>query len=339
MELITPVNNFDSIHEMLMSSLTGKALMAAVRLKVFDALEGGAVSCRELSARLGTVEARTEPLLDLLAAMGLLERTGAAYANAPSAREFLVSSAPLYQGMTLELTSAFIDEVEGDIGRLLAGGSVGGNAIARDWSGEEIMEGTAQDAMGTAVYRVVDVVAGLDGFDRFKAMCDIGGNHGLFTMGVLDRNPSMTGVIMDLPPVAERAGARCRNAGYGERIEARPFNFLADRLPDSAFDLVLTSHFLYVVKSDLSGSARRIADSLRPGGWFVSHHYAGRTGQQGGAASHAQELLTRLSGYPSHFIEREELEEALSDAGFAEVAFHPVGPDRKGLITVGRKPA
>lgn len=337
MELVKPVNNFDPIHGMLMSSVTGKAVMAAVRLKVFDALAEGALTPGELAAHLGTVEQRTAALLDLLVALELLERVGPAYANTPSAREFLVSSAPLFQGMTMELTTAFSKAVEDDIAGLLAGGTVDDEISAGDWSGEEAMEGTARDAMATALHRVVEVVAGLDGFDRFQTMCDIGGNHGLFTMSVLDRNPAMTGVIFDQPAVAEQANAQCRAAGYDGRIEAREFDFRSDELPEAAFDLALTSHVLYVVKSDLPAALARIAGGLKPGGWFVSHHYAGRLDGEVSTQANALELMTRLAGYPSHFVERDELEAALSGAGFTEVLFQAMGPDRMGLITAARK--
>lgn len=338
MELVKPVNNFDPIHGLIMRSLTAKAVMAALELKVFDALEEESATAPALAGRLGLVPERVEALLDLLTAQGLLERDGDTYATLPPTREFLVSTSPLYQGLSMALTMDFTAEVENNVAGLLAGEKLEEKSRAEDWSGEEVMEGTAQDARGTALWAVVDTVAALPGFDRFEAMCDIGGNHGLFTMGVLSRNPAMTGTILDLPAVADQARERCREAGFAGRIETRGFDFHTDPLPEAAFDLVLTSHVLYMFKRDLATAAARIGAGLRPGGWFVSHHYAGRLEGDKADKGTALELLTRLAGYPSHFIEKEELAEALAGAGFTDIVSSPVAPGRLGLITTARKP-
>jgi len=83
----------------------------------------------------------------------------------------------------------------------------------------------------------------------------------------------------------------------------------------------------------------RIARGLKSGGWFVSHHYAGRKAGHDLLTTSSLELLTRLCGYPSHFVEQDELDEALAQAGFADIRHHPVSRDGLGLVTVARKVA
>jgi len=338
MAFTKPRNSFETMHGFLMRSISPKALMAAVELKVFDELESGPSSAGDLATRLGAVAERLETVLDILVAAGALEKEGDRYANTPMAAEFLVTASPLYQGLGMRLTMDFMSTVEDNIAELVTGGTVDRDKADDGWGAEDVMEGTAQDAMGSALFPVVETIAGLPGFGDFRHMCDIGGNHGAFTMGVLDRNEAMRGTIFDLPAVAVQAQARCDAHGYGDRIKAVGFDFRQDDLPRGEFDLALTSHVLYAFKDDIGKAVFRIAEGLRPGGWFVSHHYAGRTENIDPLTTASLELLTRLCGYSSHFVERDELEDALAGAGFADIRFQPAMPGGLGLITTARNP-
>ena len=337
MKLVKPENDFEPVHAMVIQSISAKAVLAAVELKVFDML-GEERSLEVLAKSLGLVSERLESMLDILVAVKLLEKHGDQYINTPVAMEFLVSSEPLYQGLSIQLTMQFISSIENSISELVAGGDVDRDTVDEKWGAADVMDGTAQDALGSGLLPVIEVVTGLPGFNDFRTMCDIGGNHGSYLMGVLDQNDDMNGVLFDLPPVAEQAQARCNALGYEGRITTTGLDFRSDNLPVSGFDLALTSHFLYVFKDDLTTVLKRIAESLRPGGWFVSHHYAGDGGNKDRLTSASLELLTRLCGYPSHFIEREELVDALSGAGFEDVRFQPVSPTGFGLITVAQWP-
>lgn len=336
MRKLSVKNDFEPVHSMVMRSISTKAVMAAVELKLFDAMETP-VSLAELADTLGLVADRLEPVLDILVSVGMVEHRDGRYENSGLASEYLVSSAPLYQGLSMQLTMQFVATVEDSIAGLVAGEEIDRTETDNRWGVDDVMEGTAQDAVGSGLGPVVDVVAALPGFDGFRTMCDIGGNHGEYTMGVLDRNEEMRGTIFDLPHVAKQSRARCEKLGYGGRIGTEGLDFREGSLPESAFDLAMTSHVLYGFKDDLNAALGRIAHGLKQGGWFVSHHYAGRRNGHDPLTTASLELLTRLCGYPSHFVEREDLVEALTRNGFADIRHHPVSENGLGLITVARK--
>lgn len=200
-----------------------------------------------------------------------------------------------------------------------------------------MMDGTAQHAMAGGLQAVIECVTGLPGFDDFRAMCDIGGSHGLFTMGLLARNEAMRGTIYDFPSVAEQSAERCREMGFGDRVTTQGVDLNEATLPEARFDLALASHILYPFKADLHGIIGKIAHAVKPGGWFVSHHSFGWNEPGGRLEKAALELTTRLAGYQSHFIEKDELAEALSANGFETPSFHPVSARRMHLVTVARK--
>jgi len=337
MLVVKPRTDFEPVHALLMESLSAKAVMSAVELKMFDYLEGREVEVSELADEMKLIPERLEPVLDILVAADLLVKNGGGYGNAPVASEFLVSHAPLYQGDSMALTMRFNATVEDSIATMLAGGEGDRAGTDEGWGMAEIMEGTAQDAKGGALSHVVDFVTELPGFDGFRSMCDIGGNHGMYTIGVLERNSGMNGVIYDLPHVVEQTGLRCEELGFSDRVTTQAMDFKEGRLPAETYDLALTSHVLYAFEDDLNGALKRIAEGLKPGGWFVSHHYAGRNREGRELTKASLELLTRLCGYHSHFIEQEELTVALESAGFGDIRFQPVSSGGLGLMTAARK--
>lgn len=332
-----PQNNFEPIHDMLMQSFTAKAIMSAMELKIFDMLDGSARKSSEIADALEARIERVESLLNVLVAAQLVVQENGGYRNTPRASEFLVSSAPLYQGSNMRLTMHFNAMVEDDIAELVLGGEVNVRETATDWGGDEGMKGTAQNAMVGPLSPVIDFTASLPGFADFKVMGDIGGNHGLFTMGVLERNKDMHGVIFDLPLVAEKSQARCDEFGFGDRITTQGMDFKKDHLPAGEFDLILTSHVLYIFEENLAGALERIAEGLKPGGWYVSQHYSGdaKPGYEMSKAS--LELLTHLCGYSSHFIEQDELTGILETLGFEDIRCQPVSDTNRGLMVAARK--
>ena len=336
MQFIKPENSFRTVNDLILGGLSAKAVEAAVEARVFDAMEDAPLSAEVLAGRLGLVEDRLEALLDVLEAGGIIRKEQGGYANTPLSREFLVSTSPLYQGMSIRLNIRFCDSVKDSLGDFLAGKEVSCQGDGA-WSAEESIEGMAQYAMGSGVVPVAEFVSALPGFEDFRAMCDIGGNHGLYTMAVLDRNGGLHGSVCDLPPVAQQLRERCERLGFGDRIEPVGMDFRTDGLPAGPYDLVLTSHILYAFRDDMAATLRRIAERIRPGGWFVSHHCARDGREENRMGSALLELETRLCGYPSHFIEREELEAALAEAGFGDFRFRPVSSADFGLMGAARK--
>jgi len=332
-----PKADFMPLNNMMMEAVAPKAVMAAVDLKLFDRLSGRTVEPALLAEEAGLVADRLQPVLNILAALGLVSRNGNGYANTPVAEEFLVSGSPLYQGDYMAVTMGFSASIERSIAELLAGAEADREGTDRGWSMERMMDGTAQNALWGGAMAVADVAASLPDFKAFRKMCDIGGNHGLYTLGVLDRNPSLTGTVFDLPSVAEQAAKRFERLGYGGRANAVGMDFREEALPEAEFDLVVTSHVLYAFRDDLTGALRKIADGLKSGGWFISHHYCGSDAPDNALRQACLETVTRLAGYPSHFIGREELGAALADAGFDTPEFHPVQGRDMSLITSARK--
>jgi len=336
MIIVKPENDFGPVRKALMESISPKVIMGAVELKLFDHLSNDGMTACDLAEVKGLVADRLEPVLDVLVASELLEFKEGVYGNTPLATEYLVSTSPLYQGGAMHLTSRFNAMVEDSILELLAGGDMQRQTTDDEWGASDAIEGTAQDAMSSGLAPVVDCISRLPGFDGFTSMCDIGGNHGLYTLGVLERNPMMKGVIYDLPHVLALAQSRCDTLGFGERVSTVRFDLREDRLPESQYDVAVMSHILYAMKHDLPSAVEKIAETLKPGGWFVSHHCARYESPGDLKAKASLESMTRLCGYPSHFIEKGELSEALRLYGFEDIRCENVSQNGLGLIVAAQ---
>ncbi|MGE4506454.1 MAG: methyltransferase [Desulfovibrionaceae bacterium] len=330
-----PKSDFTFMERMMMQPLAFGALLHGVEIGVYDLLERAPGPPEEVARELGLEPRATESLLRLLAAAGVVEERGGAFANLPPASEYLVRSSPFFQGGSLGMHAAFVRMVLEDLPALLKGEARHKEEVDEGWA-ERGMEGSAQHAMAGTLQDTTDFIAALPGFGGMRRMCDLGGNHGEFSMAVLDRNPAMEGEIADLLHVADAAKRRIARRGYDGRIAVRGFDLAADALPEGRYDLVLASHVLYGFRDELPRVLAMVHASLRPGGWFVAQHSNPESGLEPDYAA-AVECITRLTGYKSHYIAREELGGALAGAGFGDLRSATAGQRAGGLLVAARR--
>lgn len=327
---LTPVENI------LMDAVTTQAVIDAVRMKLFDHLDKNPMDAHGLARAMELKPEPLEALLDLLAHRELLAVDGKSYANTAMTGEYLVSTSPLYQGKAIELQHKHNDSLRQGIAALLRGETDKRKQTDELWAETDMMEGTLQHALNGQLQLAVEFMSSLPGFQSLRTMADIGGNHGHYSMELIERNPNLKSTILDLPHVAEAAAKRCQSLGVEDRIACESFDLREDKLPGESYDLVFTSHILYGCKKELETFLRNVHESLRPGGYFASHHFA----PEGGACEHYKrnvELLTRLVGYETHFLPREVLERTLRSVGFGDFNHTFTGSDGQTLLLVARK--
>lgn len=100
-----------------------------------------------------------------------------------------------------------------------------------------------------------------------RAMLDVGGNHGYFSVALCRRHPQLTATILDLPEAVRHAAPLLASEGMGDRVQHRVGDVLTEDLGTDAYDLVFMSavvhHFDDTTNRQLM---QRIARALRPGG-------------------------------------------------------------------------
>ncbi|NDV25187.1 methyltransferase [Desulfovibrio sp. JC010] len=311
-----PEQDFSPVHGLIIRGVTSQAIIEAVKFKLFDALEMKPATAKELAEYFEFDELKLRAMLDLLQACDLVQSADGLFSNTHLSTEYLVSSSPLYQGLAMGLTMDFCAAVNRDMGDLLKGKANKRDESDSNWGAAEAMEGTAQESLSSGLHETIYAISNLPGFEDFRLMGDLGGNHGNYTMSLLARNPKMDGMILDLPHVVPLAEERCREKGYGGRISAVGLDMREDELPQKDFDLIFASHVLYACQGNMKPLLEKIARSIRSGGWFCANHYA-KTGSPMSTQTIASlEVITTFAGYFSHFIEPDVLESELRDCGF-----------------------
>ncbi|MFW5497677.1 MULTISPECIES: methyltransferase [unclassified Maridesulfovibrio] len=328
-----PEQDFSPVHSLIIRSVSSQVVMEAVNFKLFDTLEMKPASLKELADYFEFDEMKLGSLLDLLESYDLVRKHDGHYSNTYLATEYLVSTSPLYQGLAMGLTMDFCTGVIRDMGELLKGNKSQRDDSDKKWAATDAMEGTAQESLSGGLHATVDAISQLPGFDDFRLMGDLGGNHGNYTMSVIARNPHLNGVILDLPHVVPLAEQRCRDNGFGDRVKGVAVDMREEELPLLDFDLIFASHVLYACRGNLKPVLEKVARSLRSGGWFCANHYA-KTGSPMSTQTIASlEVITTFAGYFSHFIEPDILERELKECGFGN--FRRTWSDSgKGIILV-----
>jgi 2-polyprenyl-3-methyl-5-hydroxy-6-metoxy-1,4-benzoquinol methylase len=246
--------------------LLARTIMEGSRLGVFEALEAGPLTAKEIAARCGGEERATAKLLNALAGCEYLSFEGGRYALAPKTRKWLLPDAaqPLHDKMLFQfLEWDFIK----DIGEFVRTGKpldIHATMAREDWGLYQRGMRSAAASWAPEVAKRTPVPKGA------RDMLDIGGSHGLLSVAICRRHPGLRSVILDLPEAVEHAAPLLAQEGMGDRVTHRPGNVLTDNLGTEAWDVIfvasLVHHFDDAINRML---AKKIAKALRPGGVFV----------------------------------------------------------------------
>jgi hypothetical protein len=98
-------------------------------------------------------------------------------------------------------------------------------------------------AMATFAPQTAAAVAAAYDFSAFGTVADLGGGNGALLIGILKANPGLSGIVFDLPRVAERAKANVDAAGLANRCKVIGGSFF-ERVPRGA-DAYLLKHVIH----------------------------------------------------------------------------------------------
>ena len=247
--------------------LLAQALMVATKVGVFEALAAAPLTPGEVAARCGTDERATAKLLGVLEATGYT-RTAAEgrYALTNDARRWLLegSAHSLHDNVLFR----FVEwEWIGRLERFVVTGEP--LDIHAEMSGEQwnLYQRAMRSLAGSLAREVVlrtPVPRGA------RAMLDVGGSHGFFSVALCRRHPALRAEILDLPEAIAEAAPMLEREGLGGRVAHRAGDALTEDLGTEAFDLVFISSLLHHFEPAQSQDVvRRAARALRPGGVLV----------------------------------------------------------------------
>jgi predicted O-methyltransferase YrrM len=306
-----------------------RILLTGVELNIFDLLNKTSLAAQEISDKLHTDLRATTILLDALAAMGLLVKIDEAYQCSPPLSPYLSYDSPrsilpmiLHASHLWDRWTHLTDIVKGE-----AKSGADGDAF---FSGDELKAfiGAMHAVSGP---RAGDVIKGIT-HDQSKALLDLGGASGTYTIAFLKSSPAMKATLFDLPEVIELARERLEKEGMLDRITLAGGNYLRDEIPPG-HDLAFLSAVIHsnspVQNQDLY---KKVFLSLIPGGRIIIRDQvmeADRTHPESGAIFAVNMLVATEGGRTYTF---DEIKEGLSSAGFNGIRLLDNSDSRNAIV-------
>jgi SAM-dependent methyltransferase len=241
------------------------ALMAAVELGLFTKIANGADSEPELIAALGIEPLNAERIVVACIGLGLVERDGDRLRNAPDVARFLVEGERGYAGEWMLFTrpdwndwGRLAEHLRRPGPPLMENKAVAGITVDE---ARRYHRGTYSIGMGAGrlFLRQVDLAG------RRRIM-DIGGGSGAYCIAACREYPSLTAVVLDLPPVVEVTREFIEENGMAGRIEAVACDFNRDPFPADADVAIMASNLPMYGRDAIAAVVKKAHDALLPGG-------------------------------------------------------------------------
>jgi hypothetical protein len=247
-----------------------KALMSAVRLRVFDALAAGPLELQGLIQRVGLNPRGARDFFDALVSLGFLTRTDNVYVNSDCSAKYLCSTQATYLGDMMDLAETRLYPVWGKLTEALRTGQPQNESqqvpdyysnLTQDSDRLQVFL-RAMSAQSMESARQIAATFPWRNYERFA---DLGAAEGHLAVELVTRHPHLHGWCFELPPVRPYFENYIKRFGMGDRLKFHAGDFFQDALPEA--DVLIMGHVLH--NWDLSQKqilVERSYDALAPGG-------------------------------------------------------------------------
>ena len=225
-----------------------QSIYAAAKLGIADLLKDGAKNCEELATATGTKARSLYRVMRALAQVGVFaEKQEGSFSLTPLSA-CLQSDIP---GSVRALAILFGEEQYKAWGNILHSVRTGessfehlfGMPVFEYYAKNPEAEKTFNAAMTSGSDAEKAAVTQTYDFSTIRKLVDIGGGHGSFISSILKANPTLQGVLFDLPSVVEGAPNVISAEGVADRCEIVGGSFY-ESVPSGA-DAYILKHVLH----------------------------------------------------------------------------------------------
>jgi ubiquinone/menaquinone biosynthesis C-methylase UbiE len=241
-----------------------RAVMAATRLGVVDALAERPDDAAGLARRLGFDERGLDALLDALVVLDYARRRrGGSYTLTRQARRWLAAdSDAAIASWVGDFTYDAWDHM-GELERVLEGGEPVG---LHDRDPDDPYWERYQRALYEMASMSADLVARALRLSDPKRLLDLAGGHGRYAEALVRRRPGLHATVAELEGAARPGRKRIERAGLSDRIEYLEGDLFESDL-GTGYDVVTAHSVLHNLTPDRCVALlRRAHDAVAPGG-------------------------------------------------------------------------
>jgi hypothetical protein len=221
-----------SILKWLMGVPVAQSIYVAAKIGIADALANGPKTCEDLGRSAGMDPAALYRVLRMLTSIGLFtESTGRCFNLTPMGRYLQSGQAGSLRDLAILIGESWHLQPWTDLLRTVRTGEP---AFER-WHGMSFFQHLSQNPEHALIFdRAMDIVARSSAstaatacdLERAKTVVDVGGGRGALLGSLLNRYPSLNGVLFDLPGVIAGVQHEFESQGLSGRCTSVPGDFL-----------------------------------------------------------------------------------------------------------------
>ncbi len=255
-------------------------LFASVELGIFTLIGEDGKLPDELTGSLDMGREELSRFLYALSTIGLIMKQGDRYCNTLVSNRYLVSGKPEYLGASILWRKELSQNWKALVPSLKSGGRIGfgtgcGEVVEDlDMRMNRITRYT--DAMAScAKVKAREMMSLFEGLDISGVMLDIGAGSGALASVFLNRFPSLTACLVDLPEVLEISKKRMQEAGFAARTSFVSANVLeAWPLGEARYDVIMLSNIVHAFsEAELPHLIAQATAHLKQEGLLIIHDF------------------------------------------------------------------
>ncbi len=309
-------------------------LHVANALDVFTKLAEGPATAQEIAEQCQADPRGVEMILIGCVGLGLLEKEGERFRNAPIADTYLVKGRPRYQG---GIVSMFADWVQ-PWTRLKEAVITGRPVVEKQHDHGE--EATRTYIYGM-LYRGIpqaELLAREVPLTGRKRLLDVGGGPGIFSIIFARENPGLKADVLDLPQTLKVTREIIANWQAQDSVSTVEGNYLEDEF-GSGYDVVLLSSMINqegpeVIREIL----RKSYDAMESGGLLLVQEQFLNTEKTGPLLPLLIGLNQLIHTPAGRAYSAKEVADMAAEVGFKDLSFRPLPEPSPFTLITGVKP-
>ncbi len=304
-------------------------LHAGIKLGLFSRIEAGDATPEEIAGGLGSDVRGVTVLLNALAAMGLIVKTGSRYANSSSSRSFLVKESPKYIGYMLMHHHHLVEAWSRLDQAVRSGRPVRKRGVLDNAERESFLMGMFNMAMGIA-----PCLSGEINLKGRRHLLDLGGGPGTYAIHFCLANPELKGTVADLSTSRPFAEKTITQFGLSDRIDFVPCNYLEEDI-NGTYDVAWLSHVLHGEgPEECQMIIKKAASALEPRGMMMIHDFILNDASDGPLFPAIFSLNMLVNTDKGRSYTESQIREMMTEAGLKHIQRLPFkGPNASGILS------
>lgn len=324
------------LREIAMGFERSQIFLTAFELRIFTKLKQPSNS-QSLVQEMRIHPEITSRFLDVLTAMKLLCKKGEDYQTAPEMIPFLVEGEPHFSPY---LESACKErEIWMDLKKALLEGSLSKREKDKFCYTRDSLEWTAKDCMRGRLQKTLKIICALPEFKNARRLIDLGGGHGLFSIGFAQENPNLEVFIYDQPEIIGLTSKYIEDYGMQDRIRVISGDYLQEKF-GNGYDIVFEALSLEGGEREAKILYRKVSDALKPGGLFIAQLFTLDDSETSPLSTLTLDLKERITGNRQmHLMTNRRLFDLFKESGLVgeQIIELPTGTNVNIRIAIARK--